>query len=244
MEIDYVRHYKRFHSTDDAHYVQMQEFYIPLLNPILKGMPKEARILDIGCGMGLLVNALIKEGFHDTSGIDLSSGMIDLAEQKNLPCTKVDENGVYDRADREPGSLDAIFLVDVLEHIRVDQQISFVNAIFRLLSKNGVLVSVVPNANSPVAARYRYIDWTHTSAFTEHSLHFLMASAGFESLDFLPYSVSAPTSFPHINQPRFWTKQLRHLTRSFRRLEMIGELGRQGFSIPLDVNLLAVARKA
>lgn len=244
MKIDYVRHYQRFHTTDDVHYAQMHEYYVHLLKPVLDGMPRSARILDIGCGIGLLVNALIKEGFYETSGVDLSEGMIALAREKELPCTKVDENGIYERAEREPGYFDAIFLVDVLEHIPVNEQVFFLNAIFRLLSDSGILVTVVPNGNSPIATRYRYIDWTHTSAFTEHSLQFVAETAGFETLAFLPYYMAVPTTFPHVTQPRFWTAQLRRITRMYRRLEMIGELGRQGFSVPLDVNLLAVARKA
>lgn len=243
MTIDYMRYYQNFHSDDDRHYLKMRRYYSHLLRPALDRLDERATVLDVGCGTGLLVNALIAEGFPNTSGIDVCSSSIAIAQNRSLPCYTVSAEYLFEQANREPCSLDAVFLLDVLEHIAVDEQISFLNSVYRLIKVGGFLVVSVPNANSPVACRYRYNDWTHTCAFTEHSLDFVMASSGFDDFEFLPYSVSAPTFFPHFTQARFWTSKLRRLTRALRRLEMIGELGRQGFRIPLDVNLLAIATK-
>ena len=44
---------------------------------------------------------------------------------------------------------------------------------------DGKVILTVPNANSPLAARWRYIDFTHHCSFTEHSLNFVLGSAGF-----------------------------------------------------------------
>ena len=42
---------------------------------------REARIIDFGCGTGLVGKALNEAGFHDVVGVDLSSDSLDLAAQ-------------------------------------------------------------------------------------------------------------------------------------------------------------------
>jgi hypothetical protein len=42
-----------------------------------------------------------------------------------------------------------------------------------------MLLLTVPNANAILSARWRYIDYTHFSSFTEYSLLFVLLNAGF-----------------------------------------------------------------
>jgi SAM-dependent methyltransferase len=196
---------------------------------VLSQLDKTARLLDIGCGTGLLVHALQQAGFADIRGFDLSSQQIAVATRRGLPCELVDADHLHRLADAEPSSVDGIFLMDVLEHIPVGEQMRFASALSRLLKANAPLVISVPNASSTFATRWRYMDWTHQCCFTEHSLAFVLRNQGFESIDFLPYEYGAATPLPWLHRLGFYVNLL-------RRLEAIGELGRQGLHVPLGLN--------
>lgn len=47
---------------------------------VLELLPAGGRVLDLGCGPGVLARALVRAG-HDVVGVDLSGAMIDLARQ-------------------------------------------------------------------------------------------------------------------------------------------------------------------
>lgn len=96
-----------------------------------------ARVLDVGCGGGLLSEALARAGANVTA-IDLSPGVLDVARlhlfESNL---KVDyrEVTVEALADDEAGTYDAIACMEMLEH--VPDPGSVVGACARLLKPGG-----------------------------------------------------------------------------------------------------------
>lgn len=45
---------------------------------------KKARILDLGCGTGLVGRELAKQGYNDIDGLDISPGMLDVARGKKI----------------------------------------------------------------------------------------------------------------------------------------------------------------
>ena len=45
---------------------------------------KSAKILDIGCGDGLVADSLKERGFSDMVGLDISEKMVQLARDKNV----------------------------------------------------------------------------------------------------------------------------------------------------------------
>ena len=47
-------------------------------------LPGEARILDVGAGTGLMGEVLAGLGYNNQIAIDLSQGMLDVAQQKNI----------------------------------------------------------------------------------------------------------------------------------------------------------------
>lgn len=243
MDLDYSLHYSKWHDDSEQHFLVYASFYRRLLAPLLESLRVDASMLDVGCGTGLLVYAMQQAGYHNVSGIDLSPQQIAVAQRRSLPCTSVDAEYLFRRAESEPESLDIVFLMDVLEHIAVPEQPRFLGAIYKLLKPGGHLVLTVPNANSTFAMRWRYIDWTHHLSFTEHSLDFVLLTMGFGGIQFLPYEFGDPPRFPFVHRLGFWTWVVRKFVRAFRRLEAVGELGREGLTIPLTLNLLAVAKK-
>ena len=95
------------------------------LNPARLGYVRErtalrnARVLDVGCGGGLLSEALAREGAQVTA-LDLSPDLIEIAKLHLLESgLKVDYRlqSVERLAEETPGAFDAITCMELLEHV-------------------------------------------------------------------------------------------------------------------------------
>ena len=115
------------------------------LNPARLGyvaarMPlRGARVLDVGCGGGLLSEALAKEGAEVTA-IDLAPELVKVARLHGLESgVQVDYRvqSVEDLADEQPGAFDAVTCMEMLEH--VPDPASILRACATLLKPGGRL---------------------------------------------------------------------------------------------------------
>lgn len=106
-----------------------------------------ARVLDAGCGGGLLAEALATRGARVT-GVDLAPGMIDVARLHAA------ESGLdidYDvvsldaLAEREPAAFDAITCMEMLEH--VDAPAAIFTSFAKLVRPGGDLFVSTLNRN-------------------------------------------------------------------------------------------------
>ncbi|UKE49487.1 bifunctional 2-polyprenyl-6-hydroxyphenol methylase/3-demethylubiquinol 3-O-methyltransferase UbiG [Xanthomonas translucens] len=98
-----------------------------------------ASVLDVGCGGGLLSEALAKEGAQVTA-IDLAPELVKVARLHQLESgVEVDYRvqPVEDLAAERPGSFDAITCMEMLEH--VPDPAAIVRACARLLKPGGQL---------------------------------------------------------------------------------------------------------
>lgn len=242
--LDYSTHYRKWHDGSRAHFDSTVPFYRRLLEPVLGSIPFEARILDIGCGQGLLVYALEAFGFKKVQGIDVSEQQIVVAKQHGLSCSVVDKNFILNLAKTDPATFELIFMMDLLEHIGKEEQLCLLLAASELLVPGGRLILSVPNANASFGLRWRYIDWTHETAFTEHSLEFVLLNSHFRDVKFLPYEFFPRPRLFFLPRPSIVPWILQRFFRIFRRLEAVGELGTEGWKVPMSLNLLAECFKA
>lgn len=182
-------------------------------------------------------------GYEMVLGVDTDAGQVQAARRRGLMVEMSANTGTW--LLEHHAAFDFILAIDLIEHVPVAEQIDFVSALAGALSPSGCLLCRVPNANSSLAGRYRYIDWTHACSFTEHSLDFLLYHGGFKHIDVFATET--------VVRPRWWWLPVggsRHwwvfrMVRLWRRLEMMAELGPdQGRTVPLSLNLLARARKA
>lgn len=115
--------------------------------------PPSKSVLDVGCGTGALVIALIGRGY-DACGIDISTDLVIrgrsmLAKERPSDPEKRPEKrlmaGDFLRHDFGGNTFDFIFSNDVLEHIHPDEASNFLEKCFRLLRPSGSLCLVTPN---------------------------------------------------------------------------------------------------
>ncbi len=100
---------------------------------------KGRRVLDVGCGGGLLTEALAAQGAQAT-GIDMSEALIDIAQLHLLESGLQAEYRVLpveQLAGQQPGHYDAVTCMEMLEHVPDPHAI--LQACFTLLKPGGRL---------------------------------------------------------------------------------------------------------
>jgi SAM-dependent methyltransferase len=239
-QYDYTLYYRLWHDDNEIHASKMAGYYRNLLGTYLP-RPQGKSLLDIGCGMGFALRAMREHGFARVRGIDTSPQQIAACKRLGEPGELVSDSLSFLSSCEE--RFDVVLLLDVLEHVPVAQQIDLMRGVCHVLASGGIAILTVPNANSPLAMRWRYGDYTHYSSFTEHSLTFVLRNAGFDRIEI-------PGSSPQRRPPvRFWRRAYwpafrRWFVRFLWRQILISELGPDSLdSICVELNLFCVARK-
>jgi 2-polyprenyl-3-methyl-5-hydroxy-6-metoxy-1,4-benzoquinol methylase len=164
--------------------------YFEIANPeipkILRGLPRELRVLDVGCGSGVHGAELTRILGHHVVGVDLSESSIAKAR------TRLDEAYVADVTQPELYSFyrdrkfDVIVFSDILEHLY--DPIEVLTRHFALLAPSGQVVISLPNVAiwnvrlALLTGRFEYtdtgtMDRTHIRFFTRHGVDRLLRSA-------------------------------------------------------------------
>jgi 2-polyprenyl-3-methyl-5-hydroxy-6-metoxy-1,4-benzoquinol methylase len=98
----------------------------------IETIPNDARVLDAGCGEGVLVEEYSKSGLN-IEGLDLnySSQFVRRGDIRQMPY----EDHIFD----------VVLLLDVFEHVGYDEQSQVLQEIRRVLKPRGHLVASIPN---------------------------------------------------------------------------------------------------
>ena len=158
---------------------QITKQYIDPLN-----LPKNAKILDLGCGPGYFLDEMKTRGYTDLTGVTLSPGDIAICESKGHIIKKYDltflpqKEGYYDE------SVDFIFLRHALEHSPYP--------IFSLMEYNRILKQfskIYIEVPAPDCERKHEFNLNHYSILGSNQLAALLERTGFvidkfENLEF------------------------------------------------------------
>jgi 2-polyprenyl-3-methyl-5-hydroxy-6-metoxy-1,4-benzoquinol methylase len=147
---------------------------------ILPHLPeiRNGSIVDLGCGQGQLVKQLIRHGYMNARGIDISPEQVALAHGSGVSQVKL---GDY-RNGFDGSELAVVTATDFFEHLTKYEVLEALDRVHAALRPAGVLILRVPNSVSPFGGNFRYGDVTHETSFTARSLRQLGAAARFDSV--------------------------------------------------------------
>lgn len=154
----------------------------------LKHMPKskDAKILDIGCGMGHFLYFLEAEQYKNYLGIDISRENVDFCREKGFNVELNDLSSFLE----DGKDFDLIVINDVVEHFNKETILKILRSVKTNLKDSGTLIIKVPNAANPImASSSRYFDFTHEIIFTEESLSQVFMLCGFRNHKIYPQDI-------------------------------------------------------
>lgn len=197
---------------------------------------REATILDLGCGHGLLIHAARHAGYRNVTGVDASPEQVDLAARLGIDGIRAGD-AFATLAALAPDSHDAIICFDVLEHMTREELFTVTEAVHRALRPGGRWIIHSCNAESPFFGRVRYGDLTHEQAFTRVSLRQALLGCGFAEVRCFE-DAPVPGRFGGTARWIVWK-----VLRLFLVALLMAESGGDGRRAILSQNLLAVAFK-
>jgi SAM-dependent methyltransferase len=134
-------------------------------------------VLDLGCGLGYLTYALVKDGFAAT-GCDVSGVAIAEATRAFGPHYSCEDLEALSL--RKPGAYDAVVLAEVIEH--VDDVHTLLATVSTLLRPGGEMIVTTPNRSNwgECAIWHTELPPLHLWWFSEQSLRWLASRLGCE----------------------------------------------------------------
>lgn len=132
----------------------------------LRRMPRQSRIVEVGCGTGTFVEEAAKQG-HSALGIDTNTESIADGLRHNRP---VDHTSLEELRATQPESFDVVCAFQVLEHI--SDPLPFLELCLRVLRPGGRLMIGVPNIDGYIRFENHVLDMPphHMTRWSEESL--------------------------------------------------------------------------
>ena len=175
----------------------------------------DARMLDIGPGLGEFLSLWKDKGYHNIEGIDISSSVVDFCNSHDLRCSLVQSSQQWLQA--HPNTYDMISLLDVMEHLPKRDLEEYVSLLYASLKEGGLAVVMVPNAHASEGFLHRYNDITHEIGFTPHVMTQLLSSTDFSAYQIFPFEEYCESD-PSINRIRQVRNAYWRLIKTSRRL--------------------------
>src|SRR6478609_1783431 len=116
----------------------------------LSGLPRGARVADLGCGSGVFTE-LLRRTRHQSVGLDISPKLIELGRRK-YPGLELIE-GDAENLPFESGSLDGVLLSGLVHHFPDPRRLA--GEVRRVLRSGGRFVAFDPNRMNPFMWLYR-----------------------------------------------------------------------------------------
>lgn len=121
------------------------KIYAPFVEKL--GLEGNERVLEFGCGNGVLMTYLAKALYRDGSvtGVDTSSYMTERARKRLAPFSNAEIlRGDIRTLELKPGSFDLVIFIHVLHDIAPEERQGIMDALSRLLVPGGQLCLMEP----------------------------------------------------------------------------------------------------
>jgi 2-polyprenyl-3-methyl-5-hydroxy-6-metoxy-1,4-benzoquinol methylase len=241
--MDYKLH-KTYQSVEQRHWWFVGRRKI-LYDVLKKHFPsRQAKLLDVGCNSGVLVEKLQRRGY-DAWGTDISKEAIDAGKLRGVRNLMIAEG---DRQPFEDGTFDCVLALDVIEHIEKDGDalIEF----RRLLKPGGLLVVKVPAFMFMWGLQDEVAH--HKRRYSKELLRTTIQSQGFEMvrLTYFNFFLFGPIALVRLLQKVYPPKrssdfELNNPVSNWILMEvfLIESVLLRFVNLPFGVSLLAIAKK-
>ena len=162
-----------------AKQVRQLEDYRKIFDALETRLPKGARILEVGCNIGVFMNWMEAQGYKVT-GVEPEEHLVKYAQEHYR--LNIIQSYLRD-APLEPGSFDVVLLLHVIEHMA--DPVGELDCMLRLMKENGILVVETPMYDSLVFRLLRHRERsistpTHVFFYTRKTLRQLLEQRGFK----------------------------------------------------------------
>lgn len=211
----YVSSFKGSHSRPSEaelkrYWAWCRHKYLPIIN----ALPREAAVLDLGCGAGQMLEFLKDEGFTNAQGVDISREQVEIARSRGLNA-EVGDAIAFLKAHEN--AFDLLVAFDFFEHFSKSELLSLSGLILNALKPGGYLLLQTPNGQGLFPGQIIYGDLTHMTIFTPESMTNLLRLSNFEQITFYE---SGPAPIDTKGQLRLlaW-RAIRFLANTVRLIE-------------------------
>lgn len=177
-------HYKFLAGDED--FSSYQKRYYLWKSYLQQFLPenKNTSILEIGCGTGFNLFSLMKMGYKNAFGIDVSPECITICKKMNFNCLLIDKSNEEKFYRDCKNKFNIVILYDILEHYSPEDASDILLQVKTVLNKDGLVIISLPNADHPFSNTLLFADITHKFIYNEKSLSQLLRNCGFKSMNF------------------------------------------------------------
>ena len=199
---------------------------------------KDAKVLELACGMGEFYQFLCEEGYTDYTGVDLSEEEIQYIHQNVDKTAKIIKQDIISFLKQtKDNEYDVIIFNDCIEHLKKDEICEVLLEINRVLKEDAAVLIKTPNMANPfLSTAGRYIAFDHEIGFTEWSMREILRATKFRKIKIIGTNIYV--ILPIINQLAWLLSKLMNII-----LFLVSALyGRTSIRI-YEKDLLAIAYK-
>ncbi len=239
--------YRQFAELEETHFwfQGRRRIFVHLLDREL-GARRDAKILDVGCGAGGMLEPLARYG--EVTGVDTSRELVELCRGRGFP--RVEVASAYE-LPVPPGSVDLITLFDTIEHVADEDRA--LRECHRALRAGGLLFLSVPAYQFLYANNDRVAH--HERRYTARRLRGRLSAAGLHPIQITYFNtllfpvilplVLAKKAQEHFRDPGE-TTNLSHpvpprLNRALARTMSSERHLLSRFSLPFGHSIIAIA---
>jgi 2-polyprenyl-3-methyl-5-hydroxy-6-metoxy-1,4-benzoquinol methylase len=199
----------------------------------------DARILELGSGLGNNLAALRQLGYSQVRGVELCEGSVGTCIENGLDAIHDD---IVHYLDNDASKYDVVILHHVLEHFTREEGMALLIQIKKHINPQGILLVAVPNGWNLFGCGGLTNDFTHELIYSRSSLTTMLTMCGYDPHVF---STNMYTSYdPCLFQRSLKTCLLRPLTWICELLIRMVMLSQGLMEKEIRPNLVAVATVA
>ena len=189
-----------------GHHYEAYAAFVSSIVPSIAG----ASVIDLGCGSGDFLAAMVRRGCGPTCGSDFSEHALTIAATKVKSAQLLLNDLNVCGLDASLPKFDVVCLLDVLEHLR--NFAPLVETLHALMHENSRLVVTTPNSHALARFinRANYIgevDPTHLILFSAYTLELFFTRSGFRVIS-LHSPLGGKINATYLNRRLFFGSQI------------------------------------